>query len=97
MFITLTAAYRSEAQPDFEGMGIEPTPQDFEEVEWDELTIYYDYICSLGASDSGYTNIYLINGQQWTVKESKEEIIKRIKHAYLTKEEWKNGDTQRLS
>jgi len=28
MFVTLTAAFKGEDQPDFEGLGIDPKPED---------------------------------------------------------------------
>lgn len=74
MYITLTAAFQSEEQPDFESLGITPSEEDFEDVFWDDLDIMYDGIAAMNENSAGNTNIYLFNGQKWTVKEPREQI-----------------------
>lgn len=77
MYIKLTAAFQSEDQPDYEGLGIEPKDEDFENVDWDTLHVMYDGIATMNINSSGNTNICLFNGQKWTVSETPEQINKK--------------------
>lgn len=79
MFITLTASFRDEDQPDFEGMGIIPRGEDFEDSVWEDLYVHIDHITTMNINDAGTTNIYLINGEKWSVKESPQEIARMCK------------------
>lgn len=74
MFIQLTAAFRAEGQPDFEELGITPVADDFDDVDWETLFVHHDYIATMNVNDNGDTNVDLITGVRWSVKESPEEI-----------------------
>lgn len=74
MFIKLTAAFRAEGQPDFEELGIKPATDDFDDSDWEPLFIHHDYIATMNVNDMGNTNVSLITGVIWSVKESPEEI-----------------------
>lgn len=74
MFIRLTAAFRSAGQPDFEELGITPVADDFDDVDWEPLFVHHDYISTMNVNDQGNTNVCLITGVTWSVKESPKEI-----------------------
>lgn len=74
MFIKLTAAFQSDDQPDFEGMGLKATESDFDTCIWDYLWIEYQSIITMNVNNAGYTNVDLLNGQRWSVKETPEDI-----------------------
>lgn len=79
MFIVLTAVFRSDDQPDFESMGITPEIKDFGDSIWDDLYVRIDHISTMNINDTGTTNIFLINGDKWSVKESPQEIVRMCK------------------
>lgn len=81
MFIKLTAAFSSEEQPDYEGMGIVPKADDFEDVEWLDFYVQDDCIVSMNVNDIGDTNIILITGETWRVKETPVQIVELCQSA----------------
>lgn len=74
MYIKVTAAFQSDEQPDFEGMGLKATEDDFDNCIWDFLWIDYQSIITMNINDAGYTNVDLLNGQRWSVKESPSKV-----------------------
>lgn len=83
MYITLTAAFQSEEQPDYETLGITPGPEDFNDVDWMPLHVHYDYIATVNENEAGTTNLILITGEKWTVQESPSDIISQV--SYMAK------------
>lgn len=75
MYLSLTAAFQSEDQPDFEQLGITPDDSDFNDVDWETLHVHYNDIVTMYENKAGNTNIIVATGQKWTVKESPDDII----------------------
>lgn len=79
-FIELTASFRSDGQPDFEALGIEVDEDDFDNSEWLPIFINVNNIETINENNSGSTNISMISGGLWSVKESTNEVIDKLKN-----------------
>lgn len=79
MFIELTAAFRNEDQPNFEELGIKVSSEDMQNAFWDSLWIEYRSIVTMNVNSDGDTNISLLDGNVWTVKEDPRQINQMCK------------------
>lgn len=79
-FIQLTASFRIDGQPDFEALGIDVDEDDFDSSEWLPIFINLDNIETINENNSGSTNISMVSGGRWSVKESTNEVIDKLKN-----------------